>query len=155
MDTSYHLSRAKNKHNNMNRNKYPNHPSRAANESIVYEYFRLIKNKDIYGVLDLFADDAIIYEPFSNVDEGLKGKASIRPFLDVVMMASNGLQHEIEFVKAQCLNKEENQAVALVTFERGGKTQARYTFELTSRQEQYDCTDLEKKIQILRIEFIK
>ena len=65
----------------MNRNNYPKHPSRVGNESIVYEYFRLIKNKDINGVLDLFADDAIIYEPFSKVDEGLKGKGSIRPFL--------------------------------------------------------------------------
>jgi ketosteroid isomerase-like protein len=140
----------------MNRHKYPKHHSRDGNESIVYEYFRLIKSKDINGVLSLFADDAIIYEPFSNIDGGLKGKGSIRPFLDVVMTATDDMRHEIEFEKAQDANKGEDQAVAaLVTFERGGKTQARYIFELTSRQEQQDYTDVGKKIQILHIEFIK
>jgi len=140
----------------MNRHKHPKHPSRAGNESIVYEYFRLIKSKDINGVLNLFTDDAIIYEPFSNIDGGLKGKGSIRPFLDVVMAATDDMRHEIEFEKTQDANKEDDQAVAaLVTFERGGKTQARYIFELTSRQEQYDYTDVGKKIQILHIEYIK
>jgi ketosteroid isomerase-like protein len=140
----------------MNRNNYPKHPSRFGNESIVYEYFRLIKNKDVDGVLNLFANDAIIYEPLSNIDEGLKGKGSIRPFLDVVIMATEGMKDQIEFEKAQDGNKQEDQTIAaLVTFERGGKTQARYTFQLISRQEQYDYTDGGKKIQTLRIEFIK
>ncbi|HYA83264.1 MAG TPA: hypothetical protein VEH06_07425 [Candidatus Bathyarchaeia archaeon] len=140
----------------MNRNNYPKHPSRVGKERIVYEYFRRIKNKDIDGVLNLFANDAIIYEPFSNISEGLEGKDSIRPFLDVVIMATEGMKDEIEFEKAQDANEEEDQTVgALVTFERGGKTQARYTFELISRQEQYDYTDVGKKIQTLRIEFIK
>jgi hypothetical protein len=136
------------------------HPSRAGNESIVYEYFRLIKNKRINAVLNLFADDAIIYEPFSNINGGLKGKGSIEPFLEVVMTASEGLTHEIEFVRAHSAsnnmkhdNKEENQAIALVTFERGEKVQARYIFELTSEQDDYG--DRGKKIQILHIEFIK
>ena len=31
--------------------------------------------------------------------------------------------------------------IAVVTFEREEKVQARYTFELISRQEQYDYTD--------------
>ncbi len=139
----------------MNRHKYPKHHSRAGNESIVYEYFRLIKSRDINGVLNLFADDAIIYEPFSNIDGGLRGKDSIRPFLDVVMTATDDMRHEIEFEKAHDTNKEVQAVAALVTFERGGKTQARYIFELTSRQEQYDYTDGGKKIQILHIEFIK
>ena len=32
-------------------------------EDIVNEYFRLIRTKDIYRLLDLFMDDAIIHEP--------------------------------------------------------------------------------------------
>lgn len=139
----------------MNMNNHPKHSSTVDNESLVYEYFRLIKNKDIDGVLNLFANDAIIYEPFSNMDEGLKGKGSIRPFLDVVIMATEGMKDEIEFEKAQDANNEDQTVAALVTFERGGKTQALYTFELISRQEQYDYTDGGKKIQTLRIEFIK
>jgi hypothetical protein len=145
--------------NNTTRNN--SHPSRADNESIVYEYFRLIKNKRINAVLDLFADDAIIYEPFSNINGGLKGKGSIKSFLEVVMTASDGLRHEIEFVNVHSTtnmkdnDKEENQAIVLVTFERGEKVQARYTFELTSVQEHDDYRDRGKKIQILHIEFIK
>ena len=57
------------------------HSSVLVNKSIVYEYFRLIKNKDIDGLLSLFADDAEVREPFSNIIGGLQGKAAIRPFL--------------------------------------------------------------------------
>jgi ketosteroid isomerase-like protein len=39
-------------------------------EEIVHEYFRLIKTKDMYGLLDLFTDDAVIYEPFSKSEDG-------------------------------------------------------------------------------------
>ncbi len=53
----------------------PKHRPATTNEEIVYEYFRRIKKKDIDGVLDLFANDAIIYEPFSNIEGGLKGKS--------------------------------------------------------------------------------
>jgi len=68
-----------------------------SNTDTVYEYFRLVKNKDINRLLDLFADDAIIYEPFSNIQEGLRGKSAIKPFLEIVLMANDGLQHKIEF----------------------------------------------------------
>jgi ketosteroid isomerase-like protein len=147
--------------NNGKRN--PKRRSATANEEIVYEYFRQIKNKDINGVLDLFADDAIIYEPFSNIQGGLRGKSAIRPFFDVVLMANDGLQHKIEFVKVQNdsnngSKEDNNQVTALVTFERGGTVQGRYTFVLLgSKQEQehYRYRDREKKIQTLHIEFIK
>lgn len=46
-------------------------------EHIVFEYFRLIKNKDIEQLIDLFADNAIIYEAFSRLIEGSKGKSAI------------------------------------------------------------------------------
>ncbi len=97
----------------------------------VYEYFRLIKNKDINRLLDLFVDDAIIYEPFSNIDGGLRGKSAIKPFLEVALMANDGLQHRIEIEQQQQRNADnKNQVTALVTFERGGIVQARFTFQL-------------------------
>lgn len=134
------------------------HRSASANENIVYEYFRRIKNKDIDGVLNLFADDAIIYEPFSNIEGGLRGKSAIKPFLDVALMANDGLQHKIEFVKGQnnsINNKEDNHIIALVTFERGERMRGRYTFVLRSKQEQYRDRDRDNRIQTLHIEFIK
>ena len=114
------------------------------NESIVYEYFRRIKNKDINGVLNLFYEDAIIYEPFSNIEGGLQGKSAIQPFFNVVLMANDGLQHKIEFVKAQdstnnANEEDNNQIMALVTFERGGTVQGQFKFKLRSDddEEQY------------------
>ena len=140
------------------------HTYATVNKSIVYEYFRLIKNKDIDGVLNLFNDDAILYEPFSNIEGGLQGKSAIRPFFDVVLMANDGLQYKIQFERAQDSsnneNKEDsNQVTALVTFERGGIVQGQFTFKLRSEEEeeQYRSRngDRAKKIQTLYIEFIK
>jgi hypothetical protein len=40
-------------------------------EDIVFEYFRLINNKDIERLMDLFAPGATIYEPFKNNEKGI------------------------------------------------------------------------------------
>jgi len=37
----------------------------------VFEYFELIKNKDIERLMNLFSPDAIVYEPFSKLREGV------------------------------------------------------------------------------------
>jgi ketosteroid isomerase-like protein len=123
-------------------------------EDIVYEYFKLIKNKDINRLLDLFSNDAIIYEPFSNINRGLRGKRAIKPFFEVAMMANDGLQHQIEFERQKSID-DVDQVTALVTFERGGRVQARFTFSLISEGEGYNLRDNQKKIQTLCIEFIK
>lgn len=125
------------------------------NENTVYEYFKLIKDKDINRLLDLFTDDAIVFEPFSNIHGGLKGKKTIKPFLEVVVMANDGLQHEIEFEQQQQGSTDnKDQVEALVTFERGRRVRARFTFELVPAREGYDSLNL-KKIQSLQIQFIK
>ena len=126
-------------------------------EDIVHEYFRLIKTKDMYRLLDLFADDAVIDEPFSKSEAGkggLQGKSAIEPFLNVAMMVSDGLREDIEVEKSK-LRRDNgiNQVTAYVTFERGGKVKARFTFELTS-EENYN-SQKQKKIQSLRIQFVE
>ena len=126
-------------------------------EDIVREYFRLIKTKDMYRLLDLFADDAVIDEPFSKSDAGkggLQGKSAIEPFLNVAMMVNAGLREEIEIEK--CKVRSDNgikRVIAYVTFERGGKVKARFTFELSS-EENYN-SQKQKKIQSLRIQFVE
>src|SRR5215468_3145507 len=101
-------------------------------EDIIYEYFRLIRTKDIYRLLDLFVDDAIIHEPFSKSEDGkgtLQGKNAIEYFLRVAMMASAGLREEVEIERPKLSRDNDiNQVIAYVTFERGGK----FTFELSS-----------------------
>jgi len=94
-------------------------------EDIVHEYFRLIKAQDMYGLLDLFTDDAVIYEPFSKSEDGkggLQGKSRIEPFLNIAMMANAGLREEIEIEKPR-LRRDNgiNKVTAYVTFERGEK----------------------------------
>jgi ketosteroid isomerase-like protein len=126
-------------------------------ENIVHEYFRLIKTKDMYRLLDLFAADAVIDEPFSKSEfgkGGLQGKSAIEPFLNVAMMVNTGLREEIEIEKSKRRsNNGVNQVTAYVTFERGGKLKARFKFELTS-EENYN-SQKQKKIQSLRIQFVE
>src|SRR6266496_4623820 len=106
-------------------------------EHIVFECFRLIKNKDIEQLMDLFADDAIIYEPFSKLVEGLKGKSAIESFLRVAIMANDTLQHNIIIKKENQKNDMKKSyngksITALVTFEREDTVKARFVFELGS-----------------------
>jgi ketosteroid isomerase-like protein len=132
-----------------------NHVTMLVNRSIVYEYFRLIKNKDINRLLYLFADDATIFEPFSKIHGGLQGKNTIKAFLEVVLMATDRLQHEIQF-EQQGIDKydscNDNKVTAFVTFAMGGRLKAKFTFELS--KENYNSQKL-KKIQSLYIQFIE
>jgi hypothetical protein len=127
-------------------------------EQIVHEYFRLIRTKDIYRLLDLFMDDAIIHEPFSKSEDGkgrLQGKNAIESFLTVAMMASEGLREEIEIEKPKLRRDiDMSKVIAYVTFERGGKLQAIFTFEISSEE---NCNSLQKqkKIKSLDIQFVK
>ncbi|MGC2571712.1 MAG: hypothetical protein WA364_09395 [Candidatus Nitrosopolaris sp.] len=127
-------------------------------EDIVYEYFRLIRTKDIYRLLDLFMDDAIIHEPFSKSDDGngrLQGKTAIESFLTVAMMASEGLREKIEIEKPKLRRGNDiSKVTAYVTFERGGKLRGKFTFELSSEE---NCNSLQKqkKIKSLDIQFVK
>jgi hypothetical protein len=117
------------------------------NEDIVFEYFKLIKKKDIGNLMDLFAPDAIVYEPFSKITGGLKGKRAIESFLRVAIMANDTLQHQI-VIEKQCDIHETNLdhqgnnngyfsyntkvITVLVIFEKGDSLKARFTFELAS-----------------------
>ena len=47
---------------------------------IVFEYFQLIKNKDIGRLMNLFSPDAIVYEPFSKLRGGVSGKRLLSLF---------------------------------------------------------------------------
>lgn len=144
------------------------------NKSIVYEYFRLIKQRDINGLLSLFADDAVLCEPFSNMSVGLQGKSAIKPFLEIAMMANSGLTHSITIEKPRTSNNNKNdkankerhyndddntttnEITALVTFQRGDSIRARFTFEIVPILTEYSAGihSSRKKIQRLNFQFI-
>jgi hypothetical protein len=145
------------------------------NEEIVFEYFKLVKNKDIDNLMELFAPDAIVYEPFSKIAGGLKGKRAIESFLTVAIMANDTLQHQIILEKEANLNEPKldykgsndnnnnnntNLITALVKFEKGDSVRARFTFELASGNSGNDddgATSGKKynRIKTLRIQFLK
>lgn len=143
----------------------------------MFEYFKLIKNKDIGRLMDLFAPDAIVYEPFSKLTGGLKGKQAIESFLRVAIMANDTLQHDIIIERESDTNrpkledKDNNNfdnnpnnssnsntkvITALVMFEKGDSLKARFTFELSLDNNGNDhTTNSYNKIKALRIHFIK
>jgi hypothetical protein len=115
-------------------------------EEMIYQYFKCIDTKDLSGILDLFDYDAVVYEPFSNITAGLKGKSSIEPFLKVAMLANSNLQRTIKIEKSGKPNA--NKVVALITFEKGDRVKSRFTFEFEDDQVGG------KKIKSLHIEFL-
>ena len=113
-------------------------------EQIVARYFRYMDSKDIDAMLDVFDYDAVVYEPFSNITGGLRGRSSIEPFLKVAMMANSNLERTIKIEKPSKPNK----VTALATFEKGDKVKSKLTFEFE------DDEASGKKIKSLHIEFL-
>jgi hypothetical protein len=113
-------------------------------EQMVARYFRCMDSKDLAGILELFDYDAVVYEPFSNITGGLKGRSSIEPFLKVAMMANSNLQRAIRIEKPS----KSNEITALITFEKGNKVKSKFTFEFE------DDEVSGKKIKSLHIEFL-
>jgi ketosteroid isomerase-like protein len=115
-------------------------------EEIVARYFRYMDNKDLDGILDLFDYDAVVYEPFSKVEE-LHGRSAIEPFFKVAMMANNELRRTIKIEKTKKVNNN-NEITALTTFEKGDKVKGRFTFEFI------EDDSGEKRVKSLHIEFL-
>jgi hypothetical protein len=131
-------------------------------QDIVLKYFHLIDKKDMPGLLSLFTEDCRVYEPLgrslqSNEEKEktpLKGRNEIESFFYVVMLATDGLKHEIEFVCSSIENTREMDDDAdnsgpssvvsvLVTFygnDRGNKLIQKLDFYIVSEQK-YDTLD--------------
>jgi hypothetical protein len=115
-------------------------------EEIVARYFRYMDNKDLDGMLDLFDYEAVVYEPFSKVEE-LHGRSAIEPFFKVAMMANSDLRRTIKIEKTKKADNN-NEITALTTFEKGDKVKGRFTFEFI------EDDSGEKRIKSLHIEFL-
>ena len=107
-------------------------------------YFKGLDSNDLDAILELFGYDAILYEPFSNITGGLKGKSSIESFLKVAIMANSSLQRTVKIEKPSKTNK----ITALVTFEKGDKVKSKLRFEFEDDEAGV------KKIKSLHIEFL-
>lgn len=119
------------------------------NREMVNEYFRRVTEKDVGGLLQLFDEDAMVFEPFSNIKGGLVGRTVIENFLKVVVMANAGFKRTIRFV-----DESEDRITAIVTFERGDSVTGKFAFSFIIRSNS-DGVQVSKKISALRIEFIE
>ena len=138
----------------------------------------------MHGLLNLFTDDCAIYEPYSKglhsyYDNGiakscLKGRSEIESFLNIVMMASNGLQYEIKFLEEPMdIDYEQADEIfdsrsssiisALASFYRnegGDELKVRLMFHIMSKKNydnvaamNSDSNNNDKKIKALWIQF--
>jgi ketosteroid isomerase-like protein len=119
------------------------------NQQIVNKYFQSISKRDIHDLLDLFDEDAVVYEPFSNIKQGLQGKSAIENFLRVAIMANAGLKRTIKFV-----DKTQDKITAIVTFERGDSVTGKFSFTFITSKDEKSLTS-SKRIKVLKIEFIE
>jgi RimJ/RimL family protein N-acetyltransferase len=119
--------------------------SMTANQKLVFECIKLASQNKIEELLELFADDVIIYEPFSKKEEGLHGKPAVRSYLNMMTLASDdSLRYNISIEE-----DSNDKIVALVVFEKGDKITAKFAFEMTPSKDNKN-----KKIRVVRVEFL-
>jgi len=82
---------------------------------------------DLHGLLDLFSDDCVVYEPFST-SKYLTGKIEIEPFLRSAIMANQAVHHEIKIEKER-RKTDRNSVVAVVVFHKENEIKCKCTFE--------------------------
>lgn len=138
------------------------------NREIILQYFRLLQTKDMDGLKNLFWHDAIVYEPFSKMEQGLRGWSQIEPFLKVAIMANESLSSKIIVEDPELLkdtksedkpyNDNANRNIdiveALVTFQKDEAIEAKFRFELSSQTNIVDSSK-QKKIKALHIQLIR
>src|SRR5215208_2324699 len=81
------------------------------NKEIVTEYFRLVQKKDTEGLKDLFWPDGIVFEPFSKLEEGLRGWSQIEPFMKVAIMANESLSYRIALEEFEDKDMKNNKKI--------------------------------------------
>lgn len=118
----------------------------STNRGLVQEYFACITRRNLEALLDLFVEEAVVYEPFSNQQGGLRGRSEIEPFLRVALMANTGLDKKITFAEEVA-----DRVTALVTFRRGDEMRGRFTF---ASKDVPTPHGVQKKICSLKIEFL-
>ena len=114
---------------------------------LVLDYFQRVRSSDIIGLMNLFSEDSVIYEPFSK-SKCLMGKSEIEPFLRTVVMANKGMRYELEIEKSgQSIG--ENMVIVLVRFNKVGSIASKFRFEFKPQDESNSL-----KIKTIHIEFI-
>jgi hypothetical protein len=120
------------------------HPHKI-NERLVIAYFRRVTSKDIDGLVSLFSDDAVIFQPFSK--STIVGKSQIEMFLKTVIMANSDMQRELNIETAR---DENSRLIVFVDFLKSSILKGKFTFEVDDSKK----SKLEGRIKSLKIEFV-
>ena len=137
------------------------------NHQIVSDYFRLIHEKDIHGLLTMFTDDCVIYEPFSKgpslyydnrvAKSCMKGQYDIE-FIDEPMDISYELSND-NF--GSMPSSTISVLASFYNYEGGEDLKERLTFHIVSKKNYDSVTTMDsgynnindKKIKTLWIQF--
>ncbi len=115
------------------------------NEQLVMEYFRRISFNDLDGLLRLFSDDAVIYQPFSKSTTA--GKTQIESFLKTVLMVTSGTRTEVRIERTPGDN---SQLIVFVTFIKSAILKGKFTFKVDNTKN----SKLVGRIKSLKIGFV-
>lgn len=114
------------------------------NEQLVIEYFKKITFNDVDGLLRLFSEDAVIFQPFTKT--AIAGKSQIESFLKTVFMANSGMQRDLRFERTPGDNA---QLIVFVTFLKSAILKGKFTFKFDTKN-----SKLVGRIKSLKIEFV-
>ena len=114
---------------------------------IVKNFFSLIEQRDIDGLVDLFDEDCVVYEPFSK-ENGLQ-KNNLKPFFQVLVNTNNDITREVSFLDK---DNQFNEIETLVTFNKDGMLRAKFIFNIKHYSDDFGI-EL-NKIETLHIDFI-
>lgn len=118
--------------------------SHEINEQLVIEYFKKITFNDVDGLLRLFSDDAVIFQPFTKT--AIAGKSQIESFLKTVFMANSEMQRVLRFERTPGDNA---QLIVFVTFLKSAILKGKFTFKFDTKN-----SKLVGRIKSLKIEFV-
>ncbi|MGD1837928.1 MAG: nuclear transport factor 2 family protein [Nitrososphaeraceae archaeon] len=101
--------------------------SNSIKKNIIMKYFRFVQIGDLDNLLELFDEDIIIYEPFSKIKKGLKGKQNITSFLKIAIFSTKDMRYDLKF---ESINNNLNSV--LVRYKKNGEKNFKFNFKFVS-----------------------
>lgn len=121
-------------------------PDTGWSKDCVARYARLLSRGDLPGLLEMFSDDAVIYEPFSKIGEA-KGRQEIDPFLQVMISSIKGSKISYTIEKIDY----DHRVSAVWTFEKGGRMRMRFIIEFDAGSHKIKTLSIEGHVAQTKI----
>lgn len=116
-------------------------PDTGWSKDCIAQYSRLLSRGDLSGLLEMFSDDAVIYEPFSKIGAA-KGKQEIEPFLQVMISSVKGSKISYTIEKIDY----DHMVSAVWTFEKGGRIRMKFIIEFDAGNHKIKTLNIERHV---------